>query len=56
MLYRAPMQRQVSSLERWSGLVDLVYYRLWFLKLAPTLRRIGLARAPLWQYWVKTRL
>jgi CelD/BcsL family acetyltransferase involved in cellulose biosynthesis len=56
MLYRARMQRQVSSLRRWSGLVDLVYYRLWFLKLAPALRRFGLARAPLWQYWVKTRL
>lgn len=55
-LFRAETKKQVVALRRWSELVHLLYYRIWFLKLAPQLRRIGLARAPLWRYWRETRL
>ncbi len=37
----------------WSNLFNLLYYRLWILKIAP---RLGLRKAPLWQSWIRTRL
>ncbi len=41
----------------WAGLLDLLYYRIWFLKLAPRLRRLTGARPrPLWRVWIRTRL
>lgn len=33
--------------------LDLLYYRIWFLKVAP---RLGLPRRPLWRTWVRSRL
>ena len=33
--------------------LDLLYYRIWFLKLAPRLR---LPRRPLWRTWIRSRL
>jgi len=44
-------------LENWSELVNLLYYRIWFLKLAPALQgRFRLRRGPLWRGWIRTRL
>ena len=38
---------------RMADWLDLFYYRLWFLKLAPRLR---LPRGPLWRTWIRSRL
>lgn len=41
----------------WADLLNLLYYRIWFLKLAPRLRRLtGAKPKPLWQAWIRTRL
>lgn len=41
----------------WADLLDLLYYRIWFLKLAPRLRRLtGAKPRPLWRVWIRTRL
>ncbi len=41
----------------WSDLLNLAYYRIWFLKLAPRLHaRTGLKSRPLWRSWIRTRL
>ncbi len=41
----------------WADLLDLVYYRGWFLKLAPRLRaRLKLKHRPLWSGWIRTRV
>lgn len=41
----------------WSDILDLLYYRIWFLKLAPRLRRLtGAPPRPLWRVWIRTRL
>jgi CelD/BcsL family acetyltransferase involved in cellulose biosynthesis len=41
----------------WADLLNLVYYRIWFLKLLPKVRRLtGLAARPLWSSWIRTRL
>lgn len=45
------------ALLAWADLVDLVYYRLWFVKLAPRLQqKLGLRPRPLWRHWIRTRL
>jgi CelD/BcsL family acetyltransferase involved in cellulose biosynthesis len=41
----------------WGDLLHLFYYRIWFMKLAPKLRKhFGLAPRPLWCGWIRTRL
>lgn len=41
----------------WADLVNLLYYRLWFLKLAPRLRKVlGRQPRPLWRAWIRTRI
>jgi CelD/BcsL family acetyltransferase involved in cellulose biosynthesis len=41
----------------WGSLLHLLYYRIWFLKLAPKLRKhLRLAPRPLWRGWIRTRL
>lgn len=41
----------------WADLLNLLYYRIWFLKLAPRLRRLtGGKPRPLWRAWIRTRL
>ena len=37
----------------WSDLFNLLYYRLWVLKIAP---KLGPRNAPLWKSWIRTRL
>jgi hypothetical protein len=37
----------------WSNLLHLVYYRLWFCRLAP---RLPFRRRGLWRAWIRTRL
>jgi CelD/BcsL family acetyltransferase involved in cellulose biosynthesis len=44
---------RTALLLRWADLLHLVYYRGWFLKLAPRLRRSG---RPLWGPWIRTRI
>jgi hypothetical protein len=46
-------RRRTALLLRWADLVHLVYYRGWFLKLAPRLGRPG---RPLWRAWIRTRV
>lgn len=41
----------------WSDILNLLYYRLWFLKLAPRLRKVTGGRPrPLWRSWIRSRL
>lgn len=41
----------------WADLLNLLYYRIWFQKLAPRLCRLtGAKSGPLWQGWIRTRL
>lgn len=41
----------------WSRLLNLLYYRIWFLKLAPRLqRRFGRRPRPLWHSWIRSRV
>lgn len=41
----------------WADLVNVLYYRLWFMKLAPRVRqKLGLKPRPLWRHWIRTRL
>jgi CelD/BcsL family acetyltransferase involved in cellulose biosynthesis len=42
-----------ALLLRWADLLHLVYYRGWFLKLAPRLGRSG---RPLWGPWARSRI
>ena len=44
---------RTALLVRWADLLHLVYYRGWFLKLAP---RLGRERRPLWRPWIRTRV
>jgi CelD/BcsL family acetyltransferase involved in cellulose biosynthesis len=39
----------------WSDLLNFVYYRLWFLKLAPRLARVRRPR-PLWRAWIRSQV
>ena len=39
-----------------ADLIHLLYYRVWFLKLAPRLRqKLGLKPRPLWRLWIRSR-
>jgi CelD/BcsL family acetyltransferase involved in cellulose biosynthesis len=49
----ASSRRRGALLLGWADLLHLVYYRGWFLKLAP---RLGLRRRPLWRVWIRTRV
>jgi CelD/BcsL family acetyltransferase involved in cellulose biosynthesis len=42
-----------ALLLRWADLLNLVYYRAWFLKIAP---RLGRPRRALWRPWIRTRM
>jgi CelD/BcsL family acetyltransferase involved in cellulose biosynthesis len=40
-----------------SDLLHLLYYRIWFLRLAPRMRRwFRLRPRPLWRFWIKSRV
>lgn len=51
----------LSGLALWllltqADLIHLLYYRVWFLKLAPRLRqKLGLKPRPLWRLWIRSR-
>ncbi len=48
---------RLKLLLRYSDLLHLLYYRIWFLKLAPRLRKLTGGRArPLWRSWIRSRL
>ena len=38
---------------KWADLINLLYYRIWFLKLIP---RLSLKPRPLWSVWIRSRL
>lgn len=41
----------------WSYLLNLLYYRIWFKKLAPRLqRRFGRRPRPLWRSWIRSQV
>jgi CelD/BcsL family acetyltransferase involved in cellulose biosynthesis len=42
-----------ALLLRWADLLHFVYYRAWFLKLAP---QLGLSGRSLWGRWIRTRV
>jgi CelD/BcsL family acetyltransferase involved in cellulose biosynthesis len=44
---------RTAVLLRWADLLHLVYYRGWFLKLAP---RLPLPRRALWRPWIRSRV
>jgi CelD/BcsL family acetyltransferase involved in cellulose biosynthesis len=45
--------QRAAVLVRWADLLQLVYYRGWFLKVRP---RLGLSPRPLRRPWIKTRI
>lgn len=48
---------RLHLLTGWAALVNLLYYRIWFWKVAPRLRRwSGRKPGPLWRGWIRTRL
>jgi CelD/BcsL family acetyltransferase involved in cellulose biosynthesis len=51
---RSPASRgRTAVLLRWADLLHLLYYRGWFLKLAP---RLPGARRALWRPWIRSRV
>ncbi|MEO6299559.1 MAG: GNAT family N-acetyltransferase [Paracoccaceae bacterium] len=41
----------------WADLLNLLYYRIWFQRLAPRYRKLtGAKPRPLWRSWIRTRL
>lgn len=55
LIYPAARAGRVRLLLKWSDLLHLVYYRAWFLKLAPRLARLRGPR-PLWRAWIRSRV
>lgn len=45
-----------SLLRRYANTLDVVYYRVWYNRIAPKLRRAGLNPGPLWQSWIRSRV
>lgn len=57
LLYPVARAGRVRLMLAWADLLHLVYYRIWFLRLAPRMRRwTGLRPRPLWRRWIRTRL
>lgn len=53
----AATKKSLRLLLAWSGFIDFVYYRIWFLKFALRWRRLtGSKPQPLWRTWIRTRL
>jgi CelD/BcsL family acetyltransferase involved in cellulose biosynthesis len=48
-----PSRWRTAVLVRWADLLQLVYYRGWFLKLRP---KLGLSPRPLRHPWIRTRI
>ena len=46
-------RRKTQLFLLWSDLINLIYYRIWFLRIAP---KIGFFKFPLWRTWIRTRL
>ena len=54
---RAVNRALLQLVVAWSDLVDFAYYRVWFKKIAPVLRKkVGLPMRPLWRLWIGSRL
>jgi CelD/BcsL family acetyltransferase involved in cellulose biosynthesis len=49
----ARAQAKTRLLNRWADLLHLLYYRIWFSRIAP---HLPLPRRPLWRIWVRSHL
>ena len=50
-------RRRVKAVLAWADVLNLVYYRAWFLKFAPKLRQVtGQKPRALWRSWIRSRL
>ena len=48
---------KLRLLRGWSDFLDFAYYRVWFKKFAPVVRKkTGLPARPLWRIWIRSRL
>lgn len=47
---------RMHLLRRYANLLNLLYYRIWFNRTAPKLRKAGLKTGPLWQSWIRSRV
>jgi CelD/BcsL family acetyltransferase involved in cellulose biosynthesis len=57
LFYPAQQVWRARLLLAWSDLLHLLYYRIWFMRLAPRGRRwFGLRPRPLWWLWIKSRV
>ena len=57
LIARSASRMPLRLLTGWADLLHLVYYRIWFQRLAPRLRRLtGMRPRPLWRLWIRTRL
>ena len=57
LLHPVARAGRVRLMLAWADLLHLVYYRIWFTRLAPGLCRwTGLRPRPLWRLWIRTRL
>lgn len=53
LVMRPGSRAHILSLLAFADLLNLAYYRIWFLKLVP---RLGRPPRPLWKSWIRTRL
>ncbi len=47
---------RLALLRHYANLLNLLYYRIWFNRVAPKLRKMGLKTGPLWQSWIRSRV
>ena len=57
LFYPAHKAGRARLLVASADLLHLLYYRVWFLRLAPRMRRwFGLRPRPLWRLWIRSRV
>ena len=47
---------KMAALRHYSDFLNLAFYRIWFNKFAPKLRKKGVNVGPLWRSWIRTRV
>ncbi|MEL7256879.1 MAG: GNAT family N-acetyltransferase [Pseudomonadota bacterium] len=47
---------KLALLRHYANCLNLLYYRIWFNRMAPKLRKLGLKTGPLWQSWIRSRV
>lgn len=57
LFYPAGHAGRARMILAWADLLHLLYYRIWFLRLAPRARRwFGRRPRPLWRLWIRSRV